>query len=110
MIIEWRKGGKSLFGADKSALQKAEGAFCFYIIETEIVKFRERNLLANQRFAVEILKFRLSIVVIIPRGSRTLPSGNECTSSKRQLEMPDVRDHEKIIQDFQCNALGVFFS
>ena len=65
MIIEWRKGGKSLFGADKSALQKAEGAFCFYIIETEIVKFRERNLLANQRFAVEILKFRLSIVVMI---------------------------------------------
>ena len=65
MIIEWRKGGKSLFGADKSALQKAEGAFCFYIIATEIVKFRERNLLANQRFAVEILKFRLSIVVII---------------------------------------------
>jgi len=65
MIIEWRKGGKSLFGADKSALQKPEGAFCFYIIETEIVKFRERNLLANQRFAVEILKFRLSIVVIM---------------------------------------------
>ena len=55
MIIEWRKGGKSLFGADKSALQKAEWAFCFYIIATEIVKFRERNLLANQRFAVEIL-------------------------------------------------------
>ena len=65
MIIEWGKGGKSLFGADKSALQKAEGAFCFYIIATEIVKFRERNLLANQRFAVEILKFRLSIVVIM---------------------------------------------
>ena len=49
-------------------------------------------------------------IIIVPRGSRTLPNGNECTSSKRQLEMPDVRDHEKIIQDFQCNALGVFFS
>ena len=49
-------------------------------------------------------------IIIVPRGSRTLPNGNECTSSKRQLEMPDVRDHEMIFQDFQCNALGVFFS
>ena len=48
-------------------------------------------------------------IIIVPRGSRTLPNGNECTSSKRQLEMPDVRDHEKIIQDYLVDAALVLY-
>jgi predicted house-cleaning noncanonical NTP pyrophosphatase (MazG superfamily) len=95
MIIEWRKGGKSLFGADKSALQKAEGAFCFYIIATEIVKFRSRNLLANQRFAVEILKFRLSIVVIEESG-KTLRT--RILSDEEYLAMLDLKLDEELAE------------
>ena len=77
MIIEWRKGAKAFSGLTNQPYKKPNGAFCIYIIATEIVKFRDRNLLANQRFAVEILKFRLSIVVmkgIVSRYTRQMQS------------------------------------
>jgi len=64
MIIECRKGKKAFSRLIFQPLQKAKN--CFFLLyhcnRNRQISFR--NLLANQRFAVEILEFRLSIVVI----------------------------------------------
>jgi hypothetical protein len=63
MNVVCRKGKKP-FEADMSASQKAN-CFLDYIHLNENRQFSQRKLLANQRFAVEILEFRLSIIVIL---------------------------------------------
>ena len=55
---------KSLFAADKSAEQKAPSGFLYLYHCNRNRQISSRNLFANLRFAVEILEFRLSIVVI----------------------------------------------
>ncbi|MBQ9975062.1 MAG: hypothetical protein IJP16_01015, partial [Clostridia bacterium] len=57
--------------------QPPQKANCFldYIHLNENRQFSQRKLLANQRFAVEILEFRLSIIVItgdVKRGCEKL--------------------------------------
>lgn len=40
--------------------------------------------------------------ILTSKGSRTLPCGNVCTSSARQLEMPRCVRIIMYFQDFQC--------
>ena len=64
MIIECRKGKKAFSRLIFQPLQKAKNCFLLLYHCNRNRQISFRNLLANQRFAVEILEFRLSIVVI----------------------------------------------
>ena len=64
MIIECRKGKKAFSRLIFQPLQKAKKCFLLLYHCNRNRQISFRNLLANQRFAVEILEFRLSIVVI----------------------------------------------
>ena len=65
MIIECRKGKKAFSRLIFQPLQKAKKCFLLLYHCNRNRQISFRNLLANQRFAVEILEFRLSIVVIM---------------------------------------------
>ena len=64
MIIECRKGKKAFSRLIFQPLQKAKKCFLLLYHSGRNRQISFRNLLANQRFAVEILEFRLSIVVM----------------------------------------------
>jgi len=64
MIIECRKGKKAFSRLIFQPLQKAKNCFLLLYHCNRNRQISFRNLLANQRFAVEILEFRLSIVVM----------------------------------------------
>ena len=63
MNVGCRNGEKAF---SRLIYQPPQKAICFldYIHLNKNRQFSQRKLLANQRFAVEILEFRLSIIVI----------------------------------------------
>ena len=68
MIIECRKGEQAFSLLINQQGQKAVNCFLQLYHCNRNRQISKGNLLANHRFAVEIQKFRLSIVVITPQG------------------------------------------
>ena len=84
MIIECRKGKKAFSRLIFQPMQKAKNSFLLLYHSGRNRQISFRNLLANQRFAVEILEFRLSIVVMMkfcPQKTKKLPVRNGTNNS-----------------------------
>ena len=85
MNVGCRKGKKAFSKLIYQPLQKAN-CFLDYIHLNENRQFSQRKLLAKQSFAVEILEFRLSIIVITKNGVKYIVADGKITDRLKRRQ------------------------